>query len=65
MTADHAIAESAQAKGLRVIEVERPRSDAIARLGWKKIMSGEIVSPEALEADYTGRSDAELFVKGA
>jgi tRNA threonylcarbamoyladenosine biosynthesis protein TsaB len=64
VTADHAIAEAARLKQLRVVEVERPRSDVIAQLGWRKIASGETVSPEALEANYIGRSEAELFVKG-
>jgi tRNA threonylcarbamoyladenosine biosynthesis protein TsaB len=65
VTADHAIAEAAQVKGLHVVEVERPRSDVIVQLGWRKIVSGETVSPEALEANYIGRSEAELFVKGS
>jgi tRNA threonylcarbamoyladenosine biosynthesis protein TsaB len=64
VTPDNTLAQAARAKGLRVLEVERPRSDAIARLGWKKILSGETVSTEALEANYIGRSEAELFVKG-
>jgi tRNA threonylcarbamoyladenosine biosynthesis protein TsaB len=64
VTADHAIAEAARLKGLRVVEVERPRSDVIAQLGWGKIVSGETASPEALEANYIGRSEAELFAKG-
>jgi tRNA threonylcarbamoyladenosine biosynthesis protein TsaB len=65
VTADHAIAEAAQVKGLHVVEVERPRSDVIVQLGWRKIVCGETVSPEALEANYIGRSEAELFVKGS
>jgi tRNA threonylcarbamoyladenosine biosynthesis protein TsaB len=64
VTTDHAIAEAARLKQLRVVEVERPRSDVIAQLGWRKIASGETVPPEALEANYIGRSEAELFVKG-
>ncbi|MGC1435573.1 MAG: tRNA (adenosine(37)-N6)-threonylcarbamoyltransferase complex dimerization subunit type 1 TsaB [Terriglobales bacterium] len=64
VTADHAIAEAARVKGLRVVEVERPRSDVIAQLGWGKIVTGETVPPEALEANYIGRSEAELFAKG-
>jgi tRNA threonylcarbamoyladenosine biosynthesis protein TsaB len=64
VTADHAIAEAARVKGLRVVEAERPRSDVIAQLGWRKIAAGETVSPEALEANYIGRSEAELFAKG-
>jgi tRNA threonylcarbamoyladenosine biosynthesis protein TsaB len=65
VTADHALAEAARVKGSHVIEVQRPRSDVIAELGWRKIVSGEAVSPEALEANYIGRSEAELFVKGS
>ncbi len=65
VTTDSKLAEGARTKGLRVLEVERPRSDAIALLGWRKIVLGETVSPEALEANYTGRSEAELFVKGS
>ena len=64
VTPDNNLAEAARAKGLHVVEVERPRSDAIAKLGWSKIVRGETVSAEALEANYTGRSEAELFVKG-
>ena len=63
LTPDLALAEAAQAKGLPVRKLDRPRSDSIARLGWKKIAAGEIVSAEALEANYIGRSEAELFVK--
>jgi tRNA threonylcarbamoyladenosine biosynthesis protein TsaB len=64
VTVDHAIAEAARVKGLHVVEVERPRSDVIAQLGWRKIVTGETVPPEALEANYIGRSEAELFAKG-
>jgi tRNA threonylcarbamoyladenosine biosynthesis protein TsaB len=63
VTADNVLAEAARAQGLNVREVERPRSDAVAHLGWRKIASGETVSPETLEANYIGRSEAELFVK--
>jgi tRNA threonylcarbamoyladenosine biosynthesis protein TsaB len=63
VTADSVLAEAARAQGLNVREVERPRSDAVAQLGWRKIASGETVSPETLEANYIGRSEAELFVK--
>ena len=64
LTPDHAVAEAARSAGLRVEEIERPRSDAIARLGWKKILSGQTVLPEQSEANYIRRSDAEIFAKG-
>jgi tRNA threonylcarbamoyladenosine biosynthesis protein TsaB len=65
VTPDKALAEAARAKGLHVLEVARPRTDVVAQLGWEKILSGETVSAEALEANYIGRSEAELFVKGS
>ena len=47
--------------GPAVHVVERPTAAAIARLGWRKILAGDTVSPEALEANYIRRSDAEIF----
>ena len=49
----------AEAVGL----VSRPRSDAIARLGLRKILAGQAVTPEELDANYIRRSDAEIFRK--
>jgi tRNA threonylcarbamoyladenosine biosynthesis protein TsaB len=65
VTSDSSLREAARTKGLHVVEVGRPRSDAIAQLGWRKILSGETISPEALEANYIGRSETDLFVKGS
>jgi len=65
VTSDNNLAEAARARGLKVAEVARPHSDAIAKLGWSKIVAAETVSAEALEVNYTGRSEAELFVKGS
>jgi tRNA threonylcarbamoyladenosine biosynthesis protein TsaB len=58
---DRAVLDAALAAGLQAQQAERPRSDAIARLGWRKIQAGETVSPEALAANYIRRSDAEIF----
>jgi len=63
VTPDKTVAEAAQALGLTVEEVDRSRSDAIARLGWRKISSGQVVSPEDLDANYIRRSDAEILAK--
>ena len=41
--------------------VSRPDASRIARLGWKKIQAGQIVTPEALDATYIRRSDAEIM----
>jgi tRNA threonylcarbamoyladenosine biosynthesis protein TsaB len=62
-TPDTRIADLARSAGLEVQEVQAPRGDAIARLGWPKIIAGDTVSPEELEANYLRRSDAEIFSK--
>lgn len=61
ITPDKVIADALRAAGLAAVEIERPRSDAIARLGWQKIQASETVSPEELDANYIRRSDAEIF----
>ena len=61
VTPDDVVAEVASSAGLRLQKIEHPRSDAIARLGWQKITSGQTVSVEDLEANYIRRSDAEIF----
>jgi tRNA threonylcarbamoyladenosine biosynthesis protein TsaB len=63
VTSDQNIAKSLGAKGVPVVEVAVQQSDSIARLGWKRILAGETVSPEALEANYIRRTDAEIFSK--
>lgn len=55
--------EEAIATQLRAQRVARPQSDAIARLAIKKILAGETVAPEELDANYIRRSDAEIFAK--
>jgi tRNA threonylcarbamoyladenosine biosynthesis protein TsaB len=65
ITPDANVAEWARGAGLQVTDIERPGSDTIARLGWRKILAGETVLPENLEANYLRRSDAEGFAKPA
>jgi tRNA threonylcarbamoyladenosine biosynthesis protein TsaB len=59
VTPDAKIADLAREKGLRVTQVAYPRADVIARLGLEKIQAGEVISVEALDANYIRRSDAE------
>jgi len=61
ITPDSAIADAARKAGIDVVEIARPSSDSIARLGWQKIQAGQIIAPEDLEANYIRRSDAEIF----
>lgn len=64
VTSDRSLAEAARGAGLPVEEIELPRSDVVARLGWKKIHAGAIVSPEALDANYL-RSSSEIFSRSS
>jgi tRNA threonylcarbamoyladenosine biosynthesis protein TsaB len=63
VTPDSALAALARDSGLEVKEIEPPRGDAIARLGWEKIQSDNTIAPDELEANYIRRSDAEIFAK--
>ena len=66
VTSDEPIAEHARSSPGRVqVELlQRPESALIARIGLKKLLAGETVSVEALDANYIRRSDAEIFSKG-
>jgi tRNA threonylcarbamoyladenosine biosynthesis protein TsaB len=43
--------------------VERPTSADIAHIGLRRILTGQTVSVEELDANYLRRSDAEIFAK--
>jgi tRNA threonylcarbamoyladenosine biosynthesis protein TsaB len=64
LTSDTGIAAAMQERGHTLQLVPRPRSDVIARLGALKIAHGQTISPEALDANYIRRSDAEIFAPG-
>ena len=64
ITSDGAIAELASTSGSPIKAVTRPGSKVIARIGAQKLLAGETVSVEALDANYLRRSDAEIFFKG-
>jgi tRNA threonylcarbamoyladenosine biosynthesis protein TsaB len=59
-TPDPKIADAVRATSATAHAVALPQADAIARLGFAKIQAGEIVTPEALDASYIRRTDAEL-----
>jgi tRNA threonylcarbamoyladenosine biosynthesis protein TsaB len=64
ITSDAALAELASASHSAVVVVTPPGSEAIARIGAGKLLAGDTVSVEALDANYLRRSDAEIFFKG-
>ncbi len=63
ITADESVASLLRARGQEVQIVSRPQSDVIARIGALKIAAGQAILPEALDANYIRRSDAEIFSK--
>jgi tRNA threonylcarbamoyladenosine biosynthesis protein TsaB len=63
VTADAVLVKEAQAAGVTIARIDAVNSGTIARLGWYKILAGESISPEQLEANYIRRSDAEIFAK--
>lgn len=64
ITGDAGIAELAATSHSAVVVVTSPGSEVIARIGARKLLAGETVSVEALDANYLRRSDAEIFFKG-
>jgi tRNA threonylcarbamoyladenosine biosynthesis protein TsaB len=63
VTPDSALAEAASAAGLSVSTLQPISAAEVARLGWRKIQSGQVVTPEQLEANYIRRTDAEMLDK--
>jgi tRNA threonylcarbamoyladenosine biosynthesis protein TsaB len=61
VTPDSALAEAAGAAGVSVSTLPPISAAEVARLGWRKIQSGETVTPEQLEANYIRRTDAEML----
>lgn len=63
VTSDPALAKLASSSHSAVV-VTAPGSEVVARIGAGKLLAGETVSVEALDANYLRRSDAEIFFKG-
>jgi tRNA threonylcarbamoyladenosine biosynthesis protein TsaB len=61
VTPDSVLADAARAAGMKVSGLEPISAADVARLGWRKIQSGETVGPEQLEANYIRRTDAEML----
>ena len=64
ITSDEVIANLASATKTKTELVRRPDSAMIGRLGLRKLLAGETVTVEELDANYIRRSDAEIFHKG-
>ena len=64
VTSDESMATLAAPTNIHVQLVQRPGSEAIARIGSHKLLAGDTISVDALDANYLRRSDAEIFFKG-
>ena len=64
ITPDKAVAEVLRADGISSVEIERPRADMIARIGWRKVVAGHSSNVADLEANYIRRTDAEILLHG-
>jgi tRNA threonylcarbamoyladenosine biosynthesis protein TsaB len=60
VTPDQKIAEALAQSGTIVSCIDPPNADGIAWIGFQKLERGEVVSPEALDATYIRRTDAEI-----
>jgi tRNA threonylcarbamoyladenosine biosynthesis protein TsaB len=58
---DATLAEVARGVGLSVQLLSPITAGLVARLGWRKIRAGDTITPEALEANYIRRTDAEML----
>jgi tRNA threonylcarbamoyladenosine biosynthesis protein TsaB len=63
VTPDSGLAEVARTAGLTVSMLASISAADVARLGWRKIQSGETVGPEQLGANYIRPTDAEMLEK--
>ncbi len=61
VTSDASIVGLALPSGTTLRQIERPGADWAARIGLRKILAGQTVSAETLDANYVRRSDAEIF----
>ena len=64
LSSETTLCELADAAGIPTQLVTRPGSEAVARMGARKLLAGDVVSVETLDANYLRRSDAEIFFKG-
>jgi tRNA threonylcarbamoyladenosine biosynthesis protein TsaB len=63
VSSDREIVELAAHAGISVQEEQKPGSESAARIGLQKLLAGDTVGVEELDANYLRRSDAEIFSK--
>ena len=65
VASDPSIVAVMQSAGVQLQSVARPGSEAVARIGLRRLLAGDTVSVEELDANYLRRSDAEIFSRPA
>lgn len=63
-TPEAQVAESLKSSGANISVVPQPTADLYACIGAERILAGNTISAEELDANYVRRSDAEIFFKG-
>ncbi|MGE0407051.1 MAG: hypothetical protein AB7O65_12205, partial [Candidatus Korobacteraceae bacterium] len=61
VTFEESVVRALESRQLTARLIPPPQADVVARIGLGKLLRRETVSPEALDANYLRRSDAELF----
>ena len=64
ISSDLRIEDLGSAAEVKTEIVHRPGSEQAARVGARKLLAGQSIAVEALDANYLRRSDAEIFFKG-
>jgi len=63
VTPDSTLAAALRDDEIHVELIDYPNTGVIAQMGWERLQRGDTVLPEALQANYLGHSDAEIFSK--
>jgi tRNA threonylcarbamoyladenosine biosynthesis protein TsaB len=61
VTPDPTLAEVTAAVGLPTSKLAPLTAAEVAALGWRKILSGDTLTPDQLDANYIRRTDAEML----
>jgi tRNA threonylcarbamoyladenosine biosynthesis protein TsaB len=63
LTSDEKIVELLQTAGVNMSLVALVHADDIGRIGWRKLLAGEVADVMTVDVNYIRRSDAELFAR--
>lgn len=63
LSPEQSVADYLQSVGLKVSVVAPVHADGIGRIGWRKLLAGEVADAATVDVNYVRRSDAELFAK--